>query len=146
MAGLDKHTPIPTEIKLHQQSRLLEIAFNNGKLFKLPYEFLRVFSPSAAVRGHGAGQEVLQSGKRNVDIVELKPVGNYAVQPGFSDGHDTGILSWDLLYFFGEHQDEMWQQYLDRLAAAGASRDVDTTPTKTSHTAPGKGGSCGHSK
>lgn len=143
MAGLDKHTPIPTEIKLHQQSRLLEIAFNNGKVFKLPYEFLRVFSPSAAVRGHGAGQEVLQSGKRNVDIVELKPVGNYAVQPRFSDGHDTGILSWDLLYLFGEHQDELWQEYLTRLEASGANRDVDTTPTNA---AKKTGGSCGRSK
>lgn len=146
MAGLDKHTPIPTEIKLHQQSRLLEIAFNNGKVFKLPYEFLRVFSPSAAVRGHGAGQEVLQSGKRNVELAELIPVGNYAVQPRFSDGHETGIFSWDLLYSLGEHHDELWQEYLVRLAAAGANRDVDTTPSKTSHTAPGKGGGCGHSK
>lgn len=140
MAGLNKNTPIPTEIKLHQQSRLLEITFDNGSNFKLPYEFLRVHSPSAAVRGHGIGQGVLQSGKRNVDIVELKPVGNYAIQPSFSDGHDTGIFSWDLLYSYGEHQDALWQEYLTRLEAADASRDVDTTPTKT---ASKKSGGCG---
>lgn len=143
MAGLDKHTPIPTEIKLHQKSRLLEIAFNDGKRFKLPFELLRVYSPSAAVRGHGAGQEVLQSGKRDVDITDLKPIGNYAVQPMFSDGHDTGIYSWDIFYALGEHQEELWQKYLKRLEAAGASRDIDTTP---SNRAPQTGGSCGHKK
>ena len=140
MAGLNKNTPIPTEIRLHQQSRRLEITFDNGSNFKLPYEFLRVHSPSAAVRGHGIGQGVLQSGKRNVDIVELKPVGNYAIQPSFSDGHDTGIFSWDLLYSYGEHQDALWQEYLTRLEVAGASRDIDTTPTNT---APKKSGGCG---
>ena len=140
MAGLNKNTPIPTEIRLHQQSRLLEITFDNGSNFKLPYEFLRVHSPSAAVRGHGIGQGVLQSGKRNVDIVELKPVGNYAIQPSFSDGHDTGIFSWDLLYSYGEHQDALWQEYLTRLEVAGASRDIDTTPTNT---APKKSSGCG---
>ena len=140
MAGLNKNTPIPTEIKLHQQSRRLEITFDNGSNFKLPYEFLRVHSPSAAVRGHGIGQGVLQSGKRNVDIIELKPVGNYAIQPRFSDGHDTGIFSWDLLYSYGEHQDALWQEYLTRLEVAGASRDIDTTPTNT---APKKSSGCG---
>ncbi len=143
MAGLDKHTPIPTEIKLHQKSRLLEIAFNDGKCFKLPFELLRVYSPSASVRGHGPGQEVLQTGKRDVDIISLKPVGNYAVQPSFSDGHDTGIYSWDIFYRLGEHQDELWQDYLKRLEIAGASRDIDTTSTNS---APKTGGGCGHKK
>jgi DUF971 family protein len=116
-------TPTPTEIKLHQKSRLLEIAFSDGRSFSLSYEFLRVFSPSAEVRGHGPGQEVLQSGKRNVDIVSLDPVGSYAVQPTFSDGHATGIFAWDYLYSLGEDQARMWEDYLQKLAAAGASRD-----------------------
>jgi len=123
MAGLDKNTPLPTEIKLHQKSRVLEIAFANGKSFSLPCEFLRVYSPSAEVRGHGPGQEVLQVGKKAVEISKVEPVGTYAVQLFFSDGHDTGIFSWDLLYDYGLHQDEMWQHYLRRLAEAGASRE-----------------------
>lgn len=132
MAGLDKNTPQPTEIKLHQKSRILEIAFADGKVFHLPYEFLRVYSPSAAVRGHGRGQEVLQTGKRNVEITALKPVGSYAVQPTFSDGHDTGIYSWDLFYRYGEQQDTLWQDYLARLEAAGASRDIDLSLSESS--------------
>ncbi|MFN4148864.1 MAG: gamma-butyrobetaine hydroxylase-like domain-containing protein [Rhodocyclaceae bacterium] len=127
MAGLDRKTPIPTEIKLHQKSREMEISFDDGSNFRLSYEFLRVYSPSAEVRGHGPGQETLQTGKRNVEIKALNPVGNYAVQPVFSDGHDTGIYSWDLLYGYGKNRDALWQDYLDRLAAAGASRDVDST-------------------
>ncbi|HSQ82385.1 MAG TPA: DUF971 domain-containing protein [Casimicrobiaceae bacterium] len=123
MAGLDAQTPQPTEIKLHQASRVFEIAFANGRRFRLPYEFLRVHSPSAEVRGHGPGQETLQTGKRDVTITTVEPIGHYAVRPTFSDGHDTGIYSWDYLYDLGERQDEMWQQYLGRLAAAGASRD-----------------------
>ena len=126
MAGLDTHAPQPTEIKLHQASRVLEIAFANGRRFRLPYEFLRVHSPSAEVRGHGPGQETLQTGKRDVTITTVEPIGHYAVRPTFSDGHDTGIYSWDYLYDLGERQDEMWQQYLERLAAAGASRDPGT--------------------
>ncbi len=122
MAGLNKNTPIPTEIKLHQTSRLLEIAFNDGSLFRLPYEFLRVYSPSAEVRGHGHGQEVLQVGKQDVTISGIEPVGNYAIQPMFSDGHDTGIYSWDYLYEIGKDQDMLWNRYLQRLADAGASR------------------------
>jgi DUF971 family protein len=122
MAGLDKNTPLPTEIKLHQRSRVLEVAFANGKSFSLPCEFLRVYSPSAEVRGHGPGQEVLQAGKIDVEISKIEPVGTYAIQLFFSDGHDTGIFSWDLLYDYGLHQDEMWQHYLRRLAEAGASR------------------------
>ena len=114
----------PTEIKLHQASRVLEIAFANGRHFRLPYEFLRVHSPSAEVRGHGPGQETLQTGKRDVTIATVEPVGHYALRPTFSDGHDTGIYSWDYLYELGEGQDEMWRRYLERLAAAGASRDA----------------------
>jgi len=114
--------PVPTEIKLHQRSRAMEITFADGQVFRLPYELLRVYSPSAEVRGHGAGQEVLQVGKQNVDIRALEPVGSYAVQPSFSDGHSTGIYSWDYLYFLGQNQDRMWKEYLARLEAAGGSR------------------------
>lgn len=123
MAGLDKSTPHPTEIKLHQASRVLEVAFADGKTFSLPCEFLRVYSPSAEVRGHGPGQEVLQTGKKNVTISAIEPVGSYAIQLTFSDGHDTGIYSWDLLYDYGLRQDEMWQHYLQRMEEAGASRE-----------------------
>jgi DUF971 family protein len=123
MAGTDKTAATPTEIKLHQKSRVLEIAYANGKIFSLPCEFLRVYSPSAEVRGHGPGQEVLQTGKKDVAITRIEPVGTYAVQFFFSDGHDTGIYSWDYLYDLGMRQDDLWQRYLDRLAAAGASRD-----------------------
>ena len=122
MAGLDKTTPIPTEIKLHQKSCVLEIAFSDGKVFEFPYEFLRVYSPSAEVRGHGPGQEVLQVGKKDVEITRIEPVGSYAVTPVFSDGHDTGIYSWDYFYTLGMNQDEMWRHYLQRMEAAGASR------------------------
>ena len=115
--------PAPTEIRLHQKSRLLEISFDDGKTFKLPCELLRVYSPSAEVRGHGPGQEVLQTGKKNVEIASIEPVGTYAVQLCFSDGHDTGLYSWELLYEFGLHQDELWQAYLKRLEEAGASRE-----------------------
>jgi DUF971 family protein len=128
MAGLDKTTPTPIEIKLHQKSRLLEIAFSDGKNFKLPYEFLRVYSPSAEVRGHGPGQEVLQIGKMNIEITQLEPVGAYAVQPVFSDGHDTGIYSWDYLYRLGINQDDMWQHYVQRMNEAGASREPGLGP------------------
>ena len=123
MAGLNKSVPQPTEIKLHQKSRVLEITFADGATFRLPCEFLRVYSPSAEVRGHGPGQEVLQTGKKDVEISRIEPVGQYAVQLHFSDGHDTGIYSWDLLYDYGVRQDEMWQHYLKRMQEAGASRD-----------------------
>ncbi len=123
MAGLSKDVPQPTEITLHQASRLLEISFADGRKFRLPCEFLRVFSPSAEVRGHGPGQEVLQTGKQDVTITAVEPVGQYAVQLRFSDGHDTGIYSWDLLYDYGVQQEPMWQQYLQRLQVAGASRE-----------------------
>ena len=130
---------IPTQITLHQKSRVLEIAFSDGRGFSLPYEYLRVFSPSAEVRGHGPGQEVLQTGKRNVEIRSLEAVGSYAVQPVFSDGHSTGIYSWDYLYDIGRRHDEMWSDYLARLEQAGASRDHDAGSGK----APAAHG-CGH--
>jgi len=126
MAGSDKTTRSPTEIKLHQKSRVLEIAFGDGRRFRLPFEFLRVYSPSAEVRGHGPGQEVLQVGKKDVDISNIEPVGSYAVQLTFSDGHDSGLYSWDYFYNLGENQDAMWARYLERLQEAGASREAAT--------------------
>jgi len=123
MAASDNNAPTPTEIKLHQKSRVLEITYADGKTFSLPCEFLRAYSPSAEVRGHGPGQEVLQVGKKDVEISRIEPVGTYAVQLYFSDGHDTGIYSWDLLYDYGLNQQEMWAHYLKRLQEAGASRD-----------------------
>lgn len=123
MAGPSRDVPHPTEIKLHQKSRVLEIAFADGASFRLPCEFLRVYSPSAEVRGHGPGQEVLQVGKKDVEVTRVEPVGSYAVQLTFSDGHDTGIYSWELLYDYGRRQDEMWRHYLQRMEEAGASRE-----------------------
>lgn len=123
MAGLSKGTPIPTEIKLHRKSGLLEVSFTDGKTFQLSCEFLRVYSPSAEVRGHSPGQEVLQTGKKEVKINHIEPVGNYAIQLNFSDGHNTGLYSWDLLYDYGLHQDEMWERYLRRMEEAGARRE-----------------------
>ena len=113
----------PTAITLHQASRVLEIAFDDGRSFRMPYEYLRVYSPSAEVRGHGPGQETLQVGKRDVGIDKIEQVGHYAIRPDFSDGHTSGIYSWDYLYDLGERHDELWRRYLDRLAAAHASRD-----------------------
>ncbi len=118
------NTPIPTEIKLHQASRILEVSFEDGNTFKFTCEFLRVFSPSAEVRGHGPGQETLQVGKEDVTIEKLEPVGQYAIKPTFSDGHDTGIFSWQELYRLGFHQDELWQDYLQQLKEAGHERKV----------------------
>jgi DUF971 family protein len=114
--------PTPTEIRLHQKSRVLEVAFDDGRSFRLPYEYLRVFSPSAEVRGHGRGQEVLQAGKRDVEIRHVEPVGSYAIQPTFSDGHATGIYSWDYLYQLGIERDVRWAAYLKQLESAGVSR------------------------
>ena len=125
MAGQDKATPQPTSIVVHTQSRVLEIEFADGRCFRLPFEFLRVHSPSAEVRGHGPGQEVLQTGKRDVGIEAVEPVGHYAIQPRFSDGHDTGIYAWDYLYWLGGRQETLWSDYLRRLEKAGASRDPD---------------------
>ena len=116
-------TPTPTEIRLHQASHKMEIAFSDGAHFELPFEFLRVYSPSAEVRGHGPGQEVLQVGKREVQINAAEPVGHYGINLFFSDGHDTGIYSWEYLYDLGVNQAAMWDEYLKRMEAAGASRD-----------------------
>jgi DUF971 family protein len=123
MAGIDPNTPRPTEIVVHKRSRMLELAFDDGHRYQLPFELLRVYSPSAEVRGHGPGQEVLQVGKRDIDVNSLEQVGHYAVQPHFSDGHSTGIFSWDYLHWLGANQPQLWQDYLDRLQAAGQSRD-----------------------
>jgi DUF971 family protein len=124
MAGLRSDTPHPESLTLHGASRVLEVGFADGSLFRLPFELLRIYSPSAEVQGHGPGQEVLQTGKRQVDIVSLEPVGNYAVKPTFSDGHDSGIFSWDYLYFLGREQPKLWQDYERRLQEAGVDRDA----------------------
>jgi DUF971 family protein len=125
MAGLTKTTPAPECITAHQASRCLEITFADGKSFRIPFELMRVYSPSAEVQGHGPGQEVLQSGKRLVSLTGLEPVGNYAVQPEFSDGHNSGIFSWEYLYFLGSQEADLWKQYEAKLAAAGANRDAE---------------------
>lgn len=127
MAGMERDTPIPTDIRLHQKSRFLELSYPQGENFQLDFEFLRVFTPSAEARGHGPGQEVLQTGKRLVNINNIEPVGTYALRLIFSDGHDSGLYSWDLLYNLGQHRDELWQEYLQMLEARGLSRDIDTT-------------------
>jgi DUF971 family protein len=124
MAGLTAGAPTPTDITVHGQSRVLEVAFSDGARFRIPFELMRVYSPSAEVQGHGPGQETLQTGKRNVTLEALDPVGNYAVQPRFSDGHDTGIFAWDYLYFLGSQEERLWQEYEDRLKAANAERDA----------------------
>ena len=125
---MDTNTPQPTEIKLHQKSRVMELAFTDGSRFELSFELLRVYSPSAEVRGHGPGQEVLQVGKGEVDISALEPDGNYAVQPTFSDGHNTGIYSWDYLFWLGTNRETLWGKYLDGLKEAGASREPGSAP------------------
>ena len=135
MAGLRTETPLPQSITLHGQSRVLEVGFADGSVFRLPFELMRVYSPSAEVQGHGPGQEVLQTGKREVGIEQLEPVGNYGVKPVFSDGHDSGIFSWDYLWFLGTQQDELWQDYQRRLQEAGVDRDAPMAP---------KGGAGGH--
>ena len=138
MSATKPHVPSPSNIVLHTASRVLEIDFDDGASFRLPFEFLRVYSPSAEVRGHGAGQETLQVGKREVTIDELHAVGHYAIKPVFSDGHDSGIYAWDYLYELGTDQDRLWSDYLARLEAAGASRE----PSAEAATPPAK--SCGH--
>ncbi|MCG1055717.1 DUF971 domain-containing protein [Mycetohabitans sp. B5] len=124
MAGLSPDTPVPTGIVVHSASRVLELRYADGACYKLPFEYLRVWSPSAEVRGHGPGQETLQTGKRDVTIVSIEPVGHYALQPTFSDGHNSGIYSWDLLYDLATRQAEYWQAYLDKLADVGVDRDA----------------------
>ncbi len=132
MAGLQSGAPTPQDLTVHSKSRVLEIAFSDGKAFRIPFELMRVYSPSAEVQGHGPGQEVLQTGKREVELAGLEPVGNYAVQPTFSDGHDSGIFSWDYLYFLGSQQDQLWADYEARLKAAGVDRDAPM-PEKAGH-------------
>ena len=124
MAGLNADTPTPRALTVHSQSRVLEVSFSDGAEFRLPFELMRIYSPSAEVQGHGPGQEVLQTGKRDVELTALEPVGNYAVQPTFSDGHDTGIFSWDYLYFLGAQQEQLWADYERRLKEAGVNRDA----------------------
>ena len=128
----------PTSITVHQRTRILEVGFDDGAGFRIPFELMRIYSPSAEVQGHGPGQEILQTGKRDVEVTALEPIGNYAVLPRFSDGHDTGIFSWDYLYFLGSQQGELWQKYEARLAKEGADRDAPMGGAAASS-------SCGHS-
>jgi DUF971 family protein len=137
-------SPVPTSITVHQKSRVLDIEFDDGAAFSLPFELLRVYSPSAEVRGHGQGQEVLQLGKREVGISALEPVGNYAVQPTFTDGHNTGLYSFDYLYKLGKEQDALWQDYLKRLHAAGFEGDSGREPGAVLAGAPTAAKGCGH--
>jgi DUF971 family protein len=138
MAGLSNDSPTPVSMTVHGQSRVLEIDFSDGASFRIPLELMRIYSPSAEVQGHGPGQEILQTGKREVTLLGLEPVGNYAVQPSFSDGHDTGIYSWEYLYFLGSQQDQLWEDYQQKLAQAGVGRDTPM-PSKAAQA----GGSCG---
>lgn len=128
MAGLTAGAPTPQDLTVHGQSRVLEVGFSDGARFRIPFELMRVYSPSAEVQGHGPGQETLQTGKRDVTLEALEQVGNYAVQPRFSDGHDTGIYTWDYLYFLGSQQSRLWQDYEDKLKAAGVARDAVMAP------------------
>ena len=137
MAGLNKETPTPVALTVHSASRVLEVGFSDGKTFRIPFELMRVYSPSAEVQGHGPGQETLQTGKRDVTVVDIEQVGNYAVKPTFSDGHDTGLFTWEYLYFLGSQEQALWADYEKRLQAAGLQRD-DAMPEKA-------GSSCGHS-
>lgn len=138
-------SPSPTALTVHQKSRMLEIAFDDGASFSLPFELLRVYSPSAEVRGHGPGQEVLQVGKREVGISAMEPVGNYAVQPIFTDGHDSGLYTWDYLHMLGSQQETLWRDYMARLNAAGFEGDSGRAPGTVLPGAPAKaGGGCGH--
>jgi DUF971 family protein len=136
MAGLKKDMPTPESLTVHGQTKVLEIGFSDGANFRIPFELMRVYSPSAEVQGHGPGQEVLQTGKRHVTIAEIEPVGNYAVKPTFSDGHESGLFTWEYLYFLGDQQDALWKQYEDRLQAAGMGRDAPMLEKA--------GSSCGH--
>ncbi len=138
MSSLKPVRAEPTALTVHQQSRVLEVSFSDGQVFRLPFELLRVCSPSAEVQGHGPGQEVLQTGKRDVMIVAVEPVGHYAIQPTFSDGHNSGLFTWDYLHELGANQERVWSDYLARLEAAGLGRDVVATPPAAS------GGHCGH--
>ena len=141
MAGLRTETPAPESIVLHGQSRVLEIGFADGSVFRIPFELMRVHSPSAEVQGHGPGQEVLQTGKREVGVVELEPIGNYGVKPVFTDGHTTGIFTWEYLYFLGSQQAELWQDYERRLKDAGVDRDAPMAAAGQGHV---HGHGCSH--
>ena len=136
MAGLTQETPLPESLTVHGASRVLEVGFSDGNVFRIPFELMRIYSPSAEVQGHGPGQEVLQTGKRSVEIVQLEPVGNYAVKPVFSDGHDSGLFTWEYLHYLGSREAELWAAYEKRLASAGVERDAPMVA---------KGGhACGH--
>ncbi|MCK6390534.1 MAG: DUF971 domain-containing protein [Azonexus sp.] len=126
MAGMNSDIPVPDEVRLHRVSRVLELVYGE-QAYRLPAEYLRVYTPSAEARGHAPGQETLQTGKRDVDIVGIEPVGTYALKLVFSDGHDSGLYSWDILYNLAVHEATLWQNYLDQLQAQGGSRDVDTS-------------------
>jgi DUF971 family protein len=141
MAGLRNETPAPESITLHGQSRVLEIGFADGSRFRIPYELMRVYSPSAEVQGHGPGQEVLQTGKREVDVRDLEPIGNYGVKPVFTDGHDTGIFTWEYLFFLGSQQAQLWQDYERRLKEAGVDRDAPMAAAGHGHV---HGHGCSH--
>jgi DUF971 family protein len=129
---------IPSNVVVHQQSKVLELSYENGNTYRLPFELLRVLSPSAEVQGHGPGQETLQTGKRDVLIANLEPVGHYALKPSFSDGHDSGLYTWDYLLFLCENQEQLWKEHLDKLAAAGLDRDAPMV-----HAGKAGGHSCG---
>ncbi len=133
--------PLPQSLTVHAASRVLEIGYSDGKNFRLPFELMRVYSPSAEVQGHGPGQEVLQTGKRDVTIANIEQVGNYAIKPFFSDGHESGLFTWNYLYELGEQQDQLWAAYLARLEAAGVDRDTPM-PQKAGGSC-GTGGGCG---
>ena len=133
MSGLTPDTPVPTGVIVHAKSHALELQYANGESFRVSFELLRVYSPSAEVRGHGPGQETLQTGKREVTITAIEGVGNYALQPTFSDGHSTGLYSWDLLYDIATRQDELWREYLDKLKAAGVDRDAPMASASAPH-------------
>ncbi|MCL2524976.1 MAG: DUF971 domain-containing protein [Betaproteobacteria bacterium] len=138
MAGIERDTPIPTDITLRQKSRCLELVYADGQRYALAFEYLRVFTPSAEARGHGPGQETLQTGKRDVLIERIEPVGAYALRLVYSDGHDSGLYSWDLLHNLATRRDELWAEYLQQIESRGLSRDIDTTSR------PAQGGGCGH--
>jgi len=139
-------TPMPTQLTVHQQSKVLELSYDDGSTFRIPFELMRVYSPSAEVQGHGPGQEVLQTGKRHVGINGVEAVGNYAIQPEFDDGHNSGIFTWEYLYFLGSQQSQLWQDYERRLQAAGTDRDAPMVAASGgacgSHGG-GSGGGCG---
>jgi DUF971 family protein len=137
MAGLHRNAPTPEDITAHSTSRVLEVKFSDGATFRIPFELMRVYSPSAEVKGHGPGQEILQTGKRNVGLLDIEPVGNYAIKPTFTDGHDSGLFTWEYLYFLGAEHDTLWADYEKRLADAGVTRDTPM-PITASHA----GGAC----